>query len=87
MAHKQEDLSQLPSIYERVTTATETPEELHHRLKLESIKLYASLAGVGAVFVTLTLILFLHDDPELIKVSSALLNTLAGGLIGYLLKR
>ena len=87
MSHKQQDLSQLPPLYERVTSATETPEELQHRLKLESIKTYASIAGTAAIFLTLVLILFFHSNAELALTSSAILNTLAGGLIGYLVKR
>ena len=87
MPHKQEDLSRLPPVYERITTVTETPEELHHRLKIESIRLYASIAVVGAIFLTLVLILFFHENAELVKGSGAILNTLAGGLIGYLVKR
>lgn len=87
MSHKQQDLSQLPPLYERVTSATETPEELQHRLKLEGVKTYASISGIAAIFVILVLILFFHGNAELVKASAAILNTLAGGLIGYLVKR
>ncbi len=55
MAHQQEDLSQLPPLYERVTTATETPEELQHRLHLEKAKFYASVLVYASVLGVLSI--------------------------------
>jgi hypothetical protein len=87
MAPQQEDFSQLPPLYERVTTATETPEELQHRLHLEKAKFYASAFGVFAIFVVLVLIIFFHEDTELKKSAQTMLQALAAGFIGYLVRR
>ena len=87
MAHQQQDLSQLPTIYEKVTTTTETPEEIRHRLHLEKARFYTSVVGVFLIFALLVAIVFFHEDVELRKSAQTMLQTLAAGFIGYLVKR
>lgn len=84
---EQQNFSNLPPVYDRVTSATETPEELQHRLFLEKAQFFANTLGVFLVFVLLTAILFFNEDAELKKSAQVMLQALAAGFIGYLAKR
>ena len=86
MATKRKDLSQLPALYERVSTETETPEELQHRLFLEKAKFFASVGGVFLVFLFLVALIFFHPEPEFRKSAQVILQSLATGFIGYLVR-
>lgn len=86
MPQKTEDLSSTPLI-EKITASTETREEIIHKLFIEKVRLYASIVAIAGIFCLLSAILFFHPNTELVKSSSAILNTLAGGLVGYLVKR
>ncbi len=87
MATQRQDLSQLPALYERITTETETPEELEHCLHLEKAKFYASVMGVFLIFLFLVTVIFFHPDPEFRKSAQVILQSLATGFIGYLVRR
>jgi hypothetical protein len=84
---EQEDFSRLPPLYEKITTETETPEELQHRLYMDKAKFFSSVTGLLLVFLVLVSIIFWHDDPDLRKAAQVMLQTLAAGFIGYLVKR
>ncbi|MGB7416483.1 MAG: hypothetical protein WA902_19925 [Thermosynechococcaceae cyanobacterium] len=55
---EEQNLSNLPAIYDRVTSLIETPEELQHRLFLEKARFFANAFGVLLVFLLLTAALF-----------------------------
>jgi hypothetical protein len=56
-------------------------------LHLEKAKFYASALGVLSIFVVLVLIIFFHEDAELRKSAQTMLQALAAGFIGYLVRR
>lgn len=84
---EEQNLSNLPALYDRVTSSTETPEELKHRLFLEKARFFANAIGVLLVFLLLAAILFLQEDIELRKSAQTMLQVLASGFIGYIAKR
>ena len=84
---EEQNLSNLPAIYDRVTSSTETTEELQHRLFLEKTRFFANAFGVLLVFLLLTATLFLQEDIELRKSAQIMLQALAAGFIGYIAKR
>ena len=87
MRHERRDFSKLPPVYQRVIEETETSEELRHKLHLEKARFYTSAAGVTFIFAVLVAIIFWHQDPELTKSAAIILQALAAGFIGYLVKR
>lgn len=84
---EEQNLSNLPAVYDRVTSSTETTEELQHRLFLEKARFFANAFGVLLVFLLLTAILFFQEDLELRKSAQVMLQALAAGFIGYIAKR
>ncbi len=82
-----QDFSKLPSMYERIETSTDTPQELEHRLFMEKLRLILSALGVAAIFAVTVAIIFFHEDKNMVNSAQTILQTLSGGFIGYMVRK
>jgi heme A synthase len=84
---QQENLERLPAKYDRISSQTETREELEHRLWREKFTHRALSLALFLVFFVLVYLVLFHPDLAIQQNALSVLASYVAGLLGYFVRK